>query len=272
MYLNYYGLVEHPFYVTPDPRFIYWTAQHREALEHLLYGIHERKGFIELTGEVGAGKTTMCRACLTRLRSEVDTALILNPSLTETQLLRAMARDFGLNPPGRDRLACVEAINDFLLERNRAGRNVALFIDEAQDLTPSVMEQVRLLSNLETDRCKLIQIVLCGQPELKARLERPNLRQLRQRILVRYHIAPLSRPDVAGYIEHRLFVASGGRDPQVRFDDEALDLLHDYAKGSPRVMNAVADNALLAGYVNQLMVINGESVRRAIRQLEGEQN
>lgn len=270
MYLDFYGLKEHPFYVTPDPRFIYWTAQHREALDHLLYGIHERKGFIELTGEIGTGKTTLCRACLAQLGDDVDTALILNPSLTETQLLRAMAHDFGLKPEGRDRLACVEALNSFLLAANRAGRNVALFIDEAQDLTPPVMEQVRLLSNLETDKSKLIQIILCGQPELKTRLDRPDLRQLRQRITVRYRITALSRDDATGYLRHRLTVAAGGIEPSVRFDDAALQLLYDYSGGSPRVMNALADNALLAGYVDRQMTINRDCVSRAIRQLEGD--
>ncbi len=270
MYLDFYGLKEHPFYVTPDPRFIYWTAQHRDALDHLLYGIHERKGFIELTGEIGTGKTTLCRACLSKLGQEIDTALILNPSLTETQLLRAMAHDFGLHPQGRDRLSCVEELNRFLLERNRAGRNVALFIDEAQDLSPAVMEQVRLLSNLETDRSKLIQIILCGQPELKTRLERPDLRQLRQRITVRYRIGPLSRTDAAGYIHHRLAVAANGHPPRVRFDDGALDLLYGYSGGSPRLMNALADNALLAGYVKKLVVIDEDCLARAIKQLEGD--
>jgi len=270
MYLNFYGLEEHPFYVTPDPRFIFWTKQHREALDHLLYGIHERKGFIELTGEVGTGKTTLCRACLAQLGDSVDTALILNPSLTETQLLRAMANDFGLRAAGRDRLACIEAINRFLLERNAAGRNVALFIDEAQDLSPAVMEQVRLLSNLETDKSKLIQIIMCGQPELKARLDRPDLRQLRQRITVRYRIGPLSEQEAPHYIEHRIAVASGTRPAGVHFDAEASRLIYTYSKGSPRVINAIADNALLAGYIDQIKTITQDCVRRAIRQLEGD--
>jgi len=270
MYLNFFGLKEHPFYVTPDPRFIYWTTQHREALDHLLYGIHERKGFIELTGEIGTGKTTLCRACLAQLGDRVHTALILNPSLTETQLLRAMANDLGIVSPGRDRLAIIEALNRFLLAANRDGRNVALFIDEAQDLTPPVMEQVRLLSNLETDRSKLIQIILCGQPELKTRLDRPDLRQLRQRISVRYRISALNRADTAGYIKHRLAVAAAG-EPCVRFDDVALDVLYAHTQGSPRVINAIADHALLAGYVNRVLTIDEECVSRAIRQLEGEQ-
>jgi general secretion pathway protein A len=236
----------------------------------LLYGIHERKGFIELTGEIGTGKTTLIRACLTRLGDDVETALILNPSLTETQLLRAMAHDFGLTPRGRDRLACLEELNRFLLECNRAGRNVALFIDEAQDLTPPVMEQVRLLSNLETDRAKLIQIILCGQPELKARLERPDLRQLRQRITVRYRIGPLSEVEVAGYIAHRLAVATHGQGaPRVRFEDAAVQLVHSYSSGSPRVVNALADNALLSGYINKMFVIGQQCVQKAIVQLEG---
>ncbi len=273
MYLDYYGLKEQPFYVTPDPRFIYWTDQHRDALEHLLYGIHQRKGFIELTGEIGTGKTTLCRACLARLADDVDTALILNPSLTETQLLRAMAHDFGLKPQGRDRLSCIEELNRFLLERNRAGRNVALFIDEAQDLTPPVMEQVRLLSNLETDRSKLIQIILCGQPELRARLERPDLRQLRQRINVRYRIGALNETELAGYVNHRLSVATGREgNLSVSFDDAALNVMYQYTGGSPRLINALADHALLAGFVNRQQVIDRNCVQRAIDQLEGNQS
>ena len=271
MYLNYYGLSEYPFHVTPDPRFMCWTAQHREALEHVLYGVRERKGFIALTGEVGTGKTTLCRACLVRLGDDVETALVLNPTLTETQFLRAIANDFGITLENKDRLSCLEALNAFLLDRNKAGRNVALFIDEAQNLSSAVMEQVRLLSNLETDRHKLIQIILCGQPELKKRLDRPGLRQLRQRIAVRYRIAELDAWDTARYILHRIAVASNGTPSKVRFSDEAFRMVYSYSKGSPRVINAVADNALLAGYVEQSMVIGEECVRRAIRQIEGDE-
>jgi len=267
MYLSFFNLKEAPFNITPDPRFLFFTQNHKAAYDHIFYGITERKGFIELTGEVGSGKTTLCRAVLADLGPDTITALILNPSLTETQLLRAMLRDFGLERKGRDRLSLVETLNSFLLERNREGRNVALFIDEAQDLTPQVMEQVRLLSNLETDQQKLIQIVLCGQPELQQRLKRPDLRQLRQRITVRYHLAPLTRPETGNYIRHRLRVAGGTS--ALEFSDRAVDRIQRHSKGTPRLVNALADNALLAGYVAQKRLIDVDCVERAIKQLEG---
>jgi len=267
MYLEFYNLREAPFNITPDPRFLYFAPHHKEAYDHLMYGIRNRKGFIELTGEVGSGKTTLCRAVLANLGKDVETALILNPSLSETQLLRAMLNDFGLEVKGRDRLAYIEKLNEFLLEKSREGTNVALLIDEAQDLSPQVMEQVRLLSNLETDQHKLIQIVMCGQPELKKRLARPDLRQLRQRITVRYHIPPLTVDDVMMYIRHRLWVA--GSDGSVMFAPDAVREVHRYSKGSPRSINAVCDNAMLAGYVARSRVIDARAVRRAIAQLEG---
>jgi general secretion pathway protein A len=268
MYLNFYNLKEQPFNITPDPRFIYFGAHHKEAYDHLMYGITSRKGFIELTGEVGSGKTTLCRAVLAALsRDDVETALILNPTLTETQLLRAMLNDFGLQVRGRDRLAYIEALNEFLLRKNQEGGNVALFIDEAQDLSPQVMEQVRLLSNLETDQHKLIQMVMCGQPELKERLARPELRQLRQRITIRYHIPPLSVEETALYIKHRLWIA--GSDGSVIFQADAVQQVYRYAKGSPRMINAVCDNALLAGYVDGLRKLDARCVKRAVAQLEG---
>lgn len=267
MYLAYYNLNEYPFNITPDPRFLYFTTHHREAYDHLMYGIEARKGFIELTGEVGSGKTTLCRAVLANLSKDVETALILNPSLTETQLLRAMLNDLGVEGNARDRLGYIEKLNEFLLQKNREGKNVALLIDEAQDLTPEVMEQVRLLSNLETDQHKLIQIVLCGQPELKKRLERPDLRQLRQRITVRYHLPPLTKAETVTYIAHRLWVA--GPNGNATFDASAVREIYRYVRGSPRLINAVSDNALLAGFVTKTRTIDAKCVRRAIAQLEG---
>jgi general secretion pathway protein A len=268
MYLDFFGLSEMPFNITPDPRFLYFSEHHRAAYQHLIYGIEHRKGFIELVGEVGSGKTTICRAVLTELRThKVETALILNPSLTETQLLRAIVNDFGIEDAGRDRLAHIERLNRFLLEKNRQGYNIAILIDEAQDLSPAVMEQVRLLSNLETDRHKLMQIVLCGQPELDARLSRPDLRQLRQRITVRYRLPPLTEAETAAYIQHRLQVAgAGGR---VGFSADAVRAVQDFAVGTPRLINAVCDNALLAGYVAGTLEIDSACVIRAIEQLGG---
>lgn len=267
MYLEFMGLREDPFNITPDPRFLYLAPHHKEAYDHMMYGINRRKGFIQLTGEVGSGKTTLCRAVLANLGKEVETALILNPCLSETQLLRAMLNDFGLEVHGRDRLDYIEKLNAFLLEKNREGTNVALLIDEAQDLSPQLMEQIRLLSNLETDQHKLIQIVMCGQPELEKRLARPDLRQLRQRITIRYHIPPLTIHDTAMYIRHRLWVA--GSDGSISFDEAAVREIYKYSKGGPRLINAVSDHSLLAGYVNRTRRIDLRCVKMAIEQLEG---
>lgn len=267
MYLKFFKLEEMPFNITPDPRFLYYAPHHREAYDHLLYGITQRKGFIELTGEVGCGKTTLCRALLSSLGDDVCTALILNPTFSESQLLRSMLNDFGLAPPISDRLSYVECLNTFLLDCYHNGRNVALLIDEAQDLAPGVLEQIRLLSNLETDQHKLIQIVLCGQPELKRRLNRPDLRQLRQRITVRYSLPPLSHQETATYIQHRLHVA--GPDSKVSFSKAAIKAVHKYAGGCPRLINAVCDNSLLAAYVFGQLEVSVTCVKKAIRQLEG---
>ncbi|MBI3987131.1 MAG: AAA family ATPase [Lentisphaerae bacterium] len=267
MYCKFYGLDEAPFNITPDPRFLFFTRRHQEAYDHLIYGIENRKGFIELTGEVGSGKTTLCRAVLTGLQASVKTALILNPGLTETQLLRAILKDLGLPVKGRDRLAFVECLNEFLLAENKTGNNVVVIIDEAQDLSPQTLEQVRLLSNLETDQHKLLQVVLCGQPELKERLAAPELRQLRQRITVRYHLAPLTEEETRQYIHHRLATV-GWKDGEL-FAGDSIRHVHKYARGIPRLVNAVSDIALLAGYVERRRTIDGHCVKRAIQQLEG---
>ncbi|MBP7830834.1 MAG: AAA family ATPase [Kiritimatiellae bacterium] len=265
MYLDFYGLKEPPFNITPDPRFLYFSARHREAYDHLIYGIEHRKGFIALTGEVGSGKTTVCRAVLAALPKEVRTALVLNPSLTETQLLRAILHDFGLAPKGRDRLAYIEQLNAFLLEQTRQGFNVALFIDEAQDLLPEVMEQIRLLSNLETDQHKLMQIVLAGQPELQARLARPEFRQLRQRIMISCNLLPLSEEETGLYIQHRLAVA--GAADGAGFAADAVRRIHKYAGGIPRITNTVCDRAMLAGYIAGTRQVGGREVKRALEEL-----
>jgi general secretion pathway protein A len=267
MYLEYYGLKEFPFSITPDPRYLFLSQHHREAYTHIMYGIEQRKGFIQLTGEVGSGKTTLCRAVLGQLSPRTRTALILNPFLTASQLVRAIVHDFGLPAKGRDRLAHVETLNQFLLERMRAGDNVALLIDEAQDLSDDLMEQVRLLSNLETDQTKLIQIVLVGQPELADRLQSESLRQLRQRITVRYHLRALEEDEVGAYILHRLHMA--GSNGALHFDPRAVHLVYRYSKGIPRLINAACDAALLAGYVEGAHTIDGRCMRRAIDHLEG---
>lgn len=267
MYLEYYGLKEPPFDITPNPRFLYFSAKHREAFNHVLYGIRERKGFVQLTGEVGCGKTTICRALLEQLGPTFSTALILNPVMSADQLMKAIAMEFGLAVKGMDRLESVAVMNQFLLEQVEKGKDVVLIIDEAQDLTDELLEQVRLLSNLETDDSKLLQIVLMGQPELRNRLNNHRLRQLRQRITVRYHLSPLSRSEIAQYVQHRLQVSGSRGAPY--FTPWALWRIHHYSRGIPRLINAVCDKSLLAGYVRQTDRIDFRTVGLAIRELEG---
>lgn len=267
MYLEYYGLSEPPFTITPNPKFLFYSAKHREAFNHLLYGIKERKGFVQLTGEVGAGKTTLCRALLEQLPETFSTALILNPVLDADQLVKAVAMEFGLDVRGCDRLETVAIINDFLLRQMSEDRESVLIIDEAQDLTNDLLEQVRLLSNLETDDRKLLQIVLMGQPELRDRLNDHGLRQLRQRITVRYHLKPLTKQELAQYVQHRLQVSGANGVPY--FTRPALWRLYNYTQGVPRLVNAVCDKALLAGYVEQSDRIDWRLIGRALRELEG---
>ena len=269
MYLQYYGLTEAPFDITPNPKFLFYSAKHREAFNHLLYGIRERKGFVQLTGEVGAGKTTLCRAMLEQLdNSHFATALILNPVMSPTELMKAIAVEYGLPVNGLDRLDILAVINEFLLQQVERGKDTVLIIDEAQDLTDELLEQVRLLSNLETDNRKLLQIVLMGQPELRERLNNPRLRQLRQRITVRYHLLPLSRYEVNQYIQHRLSVSGAKGAPY--FTQPALWRVHRYSQGIPRLVNAVCDKALLAGFVQQREKIDFGMVGNAVRELEGD--
>ncbi|HET6429502.1 MAG TPA: AAA family ATPase [Phycisphaerae bacterium] len=266
MYLEYYKLTERPFNLTPDTKFLYMTEQHQTALNHLLYGIGQRKGFVLLTGEVGTGKTTLCRKLLASLEGQCHTAMILNPMLTETQLLRAVVEDFGVECPRRDRLAYLSLLNRFLLEVNLAGRNAVLIIDEAQDMSVELLEMTRLLSNLETESAKLLQIVLVGQPELRQKLRSPNLRQLDQRITVRYHLRMMNLAETAEYIRHRLQVA--GADGKVRFDEDAIEAVYRHSGGTPRLINAIGDKALLAGYVRQSRLIDGGIVAEALHELK----
>jgi general secretion pathway protein A len=267
VYLEYYNLKEPPFTITPNPRFLFYSDKHREAFNHLLYGIRERKGFVQLTGEVGAGKTTLCRALLEQLGDNFSTAVILNPALDTDVLIKAIAVEFGLEVKGADRFEATLIINDFLLRQMSEGRETVLIIDEAQDLTNELLEQVRLLSNLETDDRKLLQIVLMGQPELRDRLNDHGLRQLRQRITVRYHLNPLRRTEVAQYVHHRLQVSGAKGAPH--FTPAAFWRIFRYTKGIPRLVNAVCDKALLAGFVEQKEKIDFRLIGRAIRELEG---
>ncbi|MEP0775812.1 MAG: AAA family ATPase [Acidobacteriota bacterium] len=267
MYLDFYGLTAPPFEITPDPRYLFYSRRHRDALEHVLFGLEQRKGFIQLTGEVGAGKTTLCRAILAQLKDGWATALILNPVMSSTQLLRSILQELGLEARGHDRLRLTGRLNEFLLQRAGAGENVALFVDEAQDLSDALLEELRLLSNLETDDRKLLQIVLIGQPELRARLAEPQLRQLNQRILVRYHLKPLDRGETRAYITHRLTVAGANGRPT--FTAPAIWWVHHHSRGIPRLINALCDTTLLAGYAEGRDVLTWRHVHRAARALAG---
>lgn len=266
MYQSFYGFSEMPFNITPDPRFLYLSPTHQDALQHLKYGVHERKGFIVLIGEVGCGKTTLCRRFLNELDpARYDTALILNPRITETQMLRAILSELGETKLSRSQHDLVDQINKVLLERIEHGRDIILIIDEAQNLSFEVLEQIRLLSNLETDKQKLLQIILMGQPELKEVLAREELRQLRQRILVHYELHPLSRAEIAHYIHHRLSLAGANGRPA--FTSWAIRAIHRYSGGVPRIVNNLCDRALLSAYIRESDEVNYWDARRAFRDM-----
>jgi general secretion pathway protein A len=269
VYYDFYGFTEPPFNITPDPKYLFFSDQHREALNHLVFGVQERKGFIQLTGEVGAGKTTTCRAFFNELDAKrYITALILNPVLSPSEMLRAILLEMGAPDVGKDHLENYDKLNRFLLDRMRDGRDVVLVIDEAQNLTMELLEQIRLLSNLETDNQKLIQIVLMGQPELRRKLEDSSLRQLRQRITVRYHLGALSRDETRRYLEHRMTVAGSRGTPS--FDAPAVKAVQRLSGGIPRMINALADKALLAGFVFKTERITKKLVQLAAKELEGD--
>jgi len=266
MYCHFYGLKERPFNVTSDPAFFFLSRKHNEALSHLLYGVSQRKGIIVVTGEIGTGKTTLCRFFLNQLGKNVKTAFILNPHFSEIQLLEAIVKDFGINIKDITRLSLVWELNKFLLRESAAGNNIILIIDEAQNLKPRQLEQVRLLSNLETEKDKLLQVVLVGQPELNHRLNLYDLRQLRQRIMVRYHIAPLDRDEIRSYINHRLNTA--GSVDRINFTDEAVEIISDFSSGTPRLINMICDRALLAGFVSETNTIDLSIIKRCIEELD----
>ncbi|MFH0731880.1 MAG: AAA family ATPase [Candidatus Omnitrophota bacterium] len=267
MYEQFYGLKENPFSVTSDPGYLYMSKHHKEAYSHILYGIKQRKGFIEITGEVGAGKTTLCRALLRDISPNIKTAFILNPSLSELQLLQSIVEDLGLKVKTKNKFEMLKTLNNFLIEELTRKNNVVLIIDEAQNLHGKVLEQVRLLSNLETEKEKLIQIMLVGQPELNEKLACDDLKQLRQRITVRYHIPPLDGDEIKDYIYHRLRIA--GSSGNIVFTDSAIEIIYAYSSGIPRLINVVCDKALLHGYVVEGFQINDEMVNRSIDEIEG---
>ncbi len=266
MYTKYYGFNEKPFTLTPNPRFIYLSKNHKEAFAHLLYGINNHYGFIELIGEVGTGKTTVLRTLLSQLNEEnYRSALIFNPCLTGVELLRSINHEFGLNSESEYSNELLEELNLFLLHGNTHGITVVLVIDEAQNLSPLILEQLRLISNLETEDDKLIQIILAGQPELSTLLDRPELRQLNQRIAVRYRLRSMSMDETRTYIRHRMVVA--GETGGVSFSRPALTLIHLYTRGLPRLINNLCDRALLIGYGDEQRRISALVIMRAIKEL-----
>jgi general secretion pathway protein A len=270
VYTSFFGLKENPFNLTPDPRYLFLSLYHKEALDHLLYGINERKGFIAITGGIGTGKTTLCRALLSHLDTSTKSALILNSFVSDMELLKTVNQEFGVESESgaEGKKDYIDNLNRFLLQNFSRGGRAVLLVDEAQNLSYEVLEQIRMLSNLETEKEKLIQIVLVGQSELKELLASPSLRQLNERIMVRYDLRPLDAADVKAYVEHRLVVA-GGRG-NVRFADGVFKSLYAYSKGNPRRINAVCDRALLIAYVKEKHTVSKSMIEKAIGELHGE--
>lgn len=268
MYLKLYGFEEKPFHITPNPRFIFLSKIHKEAFAHLLYGIQQRVGFMSLSGEIGTGKTTVLRTLLGQLEdAEYCVALIFNPCLTALELLQTVHREFSIEfDPERSNLVELhESLNRFLLQQREAGKTVVLVVDEAQNLDPKVLEQLRLLSNLETETEKLIQMVLVGQPELDELLQRRDLRQLRQRLAVSYHLQPMDQEDTERYIQHRVRIA--GSQNHALFEPQALAQIYHFTQGTPRLINILCDRALLVAYGRDAQSVSKQDVKAAQHEL-----
>jgi general secretion pathway protein A len=266
MYLSFYGLREAPFAPTPDPKFLFQSARHREALAQLIYGVRERKGFIVLTGEIGTGKTTLLRTLLERVNADTPVAYVHNSALSIEGLLEYVLQDWGVKSTASTHAQRLFELNEFLIDQHRKGGTPVLVIDEAQNLSVPTLEAVRMLSNFETTNQKLMQILLVGQPELRAKLDLPELRQLKQRIGLRCHIAPLSAEETRLYIRHRLRIA-GAIDAGI-FTDGGIQKIADYSGGTPRVINIVCDHCLLSGFADSKKRIDAGTVSEAIEYLE----
>ena len=269
MYTEFFGLREPPFSATPDPEYLFLGGHHREALARMVYGIRERKGFILITGEVGTGKTVLIRYLLKSLEKSqnggIRTALVFNPKLGATDFLQLILRDLGLTMRNKSKGECLRDLNEFLLQAYEKEEKVVLIVDEAQGLKPAMLEEIRLLSNLETAKSKLLQIILVGQPELTENLSRPEFRQLRQRINLRFHIPPLSKEEIHPYIERRVTVAGG---KEALFTAEAIHEVFLRSRGIPRLINMICDNALLDGFVAERKPIDADLVKKAGEDLE----
>jgi putative secretion ATPase (PEP-CTERM system associated) len=267
MYEGFFRLKENPFNVTPDPRFLYMGPSHRDGLAYLKYGVREKKGFLVLTGEVGTGKTTLIRALSQELGEDVVMSVILNTRVTPKQLLTLAAQDFGLERPGRGSKAeLLVELSGFFLRQAHSGKTCVLVVDEAHNMGPHLLEELRLLSNVETDREKLLQIIMVGQPELMEVLALPSLRQIRQRIPGNFHIKPLRTSEVENYVSTRMNVA--GADPQwIKYTPEAFESIHSITQGIPRLINILCDRSLLVAFVGEKRVVDAAVVSEALQDL-----
>ncbi len=267
MYTKFYGLKEKPFEITPDPRFLYLSENHKEALAHLTYAVRERKGFTVVTGEVGTGKTTLVQTLLSRLDGNTRTAYLFNPMMGSTDFLHYICQDLGMKSQKRSKGQYLSQLHHFLMACYSRNENVVLIVDEAHKLDPNLLEEIRLLTNLETAKSKLLQVILVGQPELNDVLEDPQFRQLKQRVSLRFHMQPLNKEDTEKYIKRRLRLA-GAFDHNI-FTLKAFNKIYSYTKGLPRLINIVCDNALLTGYATEQKVIGYKIIREVIDNLEG---
>ena len=270
MYEEFYGFRDNPFRLTPDPDYLFLSANHQEALGHLLFGISERSGVVVITGEIGAGKTTLLRTLVRDLDTQTTVAYIFNPALSALELLQTINADLGLPATSTSKKDLIDELNHFLLEQQAAGRRVVVIVDEAQDLEPGVLEQLRLLSNLETERVKLLQIILVGQPELRAILARPELAQLDQRVTLRWHLGPLNAEETAAYVRHRLRVAAAAREA-VHFTPAAFRLIYRFSHGIPRLINVLCHRALLVGFTREAREVGWKIIRQAMQELRRDQ-
>jgi len=270
MYEKFFGFTEKPFNLTPDPDYFFLSSVHKRALDYLVYGLESGMGFIQITGEIGSGKTTLIKSLLRNLSRQVKVAYVIHSKGTFTQILRMILEDLEVVEVDRrlSKEALLSRFRDYLVEQARRGNSVVIIIDEAQNLSVEALEELRMLSNFETEKAKLLQIVLVGQPELRDLLRRPDLEQLRQRVTVRFHLYPLSEDETRAYIRHRLKVA--GSDGSVRFTVGACRLIHRYSGGLPRLINVACDATLLAGFVEERRVFSEKFVREALAELADE--
>ncbi|MCX6639754.1 MAG: AAA family ATPase [bacterium] len=262
MYLSFFNFKEQPFNVTPDPKFLYFGESYQDALAYLVYGIRMRKGFVVLTGEIGSGKTTVINALLERLDDSHRIAHLVHSNMSLKDMLRFIFRDFGMDAGGKSKSELLLQLQEFLMRLDQQGGNAVLIIDESQNLRSWQLEEIRLLSNIETSKRKLIQIVLVGQPELLHLMDLAELRQFKQRITLHYHLKPLVRDEVEAYIEHRLKIA--GHDGTRLFDDGAMDEIHTFSEGIPRLINAICDRALIKACVSNHHKIDRKLIRQVI--------